>query len=202
MVKQLRRATGTIHIGHIDEAYYDERPDINDREEFFSQYLDYLIPHLTEENGYRAGAFALERGEKTGRVHIQFYVEFMSSSPKRLSTLCREWRLGVPEVFDKVRSAKGAWNYCAGLEDYADKFAFRRHVFGEPVLFGTDSRTNLRDLVALALEGAPLREIMMSDPYAWCIHRGRIVSLWMDLHRPSGFMDGDDSPMKGFENNG
>ncbi len=187
MVKQLRRACGTIHLGHIDPEYYAELPqDAEDKEQFFNEYLDFLIPHLDESNGYRAGAFALEYGEKTGRLHVQFYVEFQSSSPKRLTTLVKEWRLTVPEVFDTVRSAKGSWNYCAGQGDYEDKGGvIRRYVFGEPLLFGTDKRTGLAEMVTMVIDGASLKEIMLSDPYAWSIHRARIYQLYLDWNNMS-----------------
>jgi len=166
----LRRSFGTIHLGHL--------PDDVSLDEWFyaAQDFDWL------DHGFHAGAFALEEGTATSRRHIQFYVEHKR---KRPSTLAKDFGVTTPFVFDMVRDAQGAWDYCIasgrheGKEGVIDSFTF-----GTPKLHGETHRADLRMLVALVLDGIHPWEIMANHPYAYCVHRKRIWDLYNDLvHR-------------------
>ena len=130
--------------------------------------------------GFHAGAFALERGDETDRVHIQFYVEH---GQKTAATLARQVGIAVPAVFyDTVRSAKGAWDYCTGLGKHAAKPAIARFSWGEPTLFGsTEADTSFRWCVDEILSGARPEDILRANAYAYAIHRQRIWTLFSDL---------------------
>jgi len=173
---QLRRAFGTINFGNFNEDAKPEPVAYDDREKFLSQYLDYLKTVITPKNGFRAGAFASELGE-TGNHHIQLYIEMTTA--KRLSTLARVFKCDR-EVFQTVRSPADAWAYCTGTGQHTGKFAFERWDFGDPVLWGLETQTKLRDLVQQVLDGATLQEIMKNDPYAYCVHRDRICKFYDD----------------------
>ena len=129
-----------------------------------------LCEKLARSSDYDSGALALEMGEKLGRIHIQGYLEH---KPKRLKTLAND--LGViKECFDIVKDAKGAWDYCSGLGKHEGKFAFTRYSFGEPKLHGSKEKVELNDLVNCIISGVTLREIMITHPYAYCVHRDRL----------------------------
>lgn len=169
---QLRRATGTIQYGHLDVDFYDDIHDYWER-----------LPILAGDDRITAGAFALERGEKTGRVHIQFYIEFRDRL--RTQTLRSIFDLFEPkheQAFRRVINAQGSWNYCVGEGPrYQDKDAIDRYQFGNPILYGSsDGPGKLQDLVNMVIEGDSLTTIMKADPYAWAVHRTRIVPFFHD----------------------
>ena len=160
----LRRSTGTIHSGHLPEGI-----DMKQYWELFTK----TVPSLEK---YNAGAYALEL---TGNdnLHIQFYLEH---DRKRTSTLARDLGLSTEYVFDKVKSARGSWEYCSGTGKYAEKPAVARGSFGDPILYGDDQRADLQHLVACIIDGATLNEIMKQYPYAWCVHRDRLIKFSQD----------------------
>lgn len=172
----LRRCTGTIHYGHLDPDKYSD----------ISEYFDAITQCDWEGAGFHAGAFALEVGEKTNRLHIQFYVEHKR---KRLNTLVHQFDLGSKfhaAVFDVVRDAQGSWEYCSGTGKYEGKKAAMRFKFGNPKLFGTSAKADLKVLVDLVISGDDLNDIMRSHPYSFCVHQNRIVPFY---HRWNGTPD-------------
>lgn len=169
---QLRRATGTIQFGHLDADKYD------DIEVYWGS-----IPKFCSDERLTAGAFALEIGEKTGRVHIQFYIEFRDRL--RTQTLRNIFDLHESkheQAFRRVLNAEGSWNYCTGQGPrYKDKHAEDRYQFGNPILYGSaDGAGKLQDLVNMVIEGDSLTTIMKADPYAWAVHRTRIIPFFHD----------------------
>lgn len=174
-IVQLRRATGTIQYGHLDADEYDNLEDYWER-----------LPKLLTDERLSAGAFALEIGSKTNRLHIQFYIEF--SDRLRTQTLRNIFDLHLPKheaCFRRVMDAQGSWDYCSGTGRYSDKDNEDTHVFGDPKLFGESKSANLRQMVQMVIEGDTLLEIMKADPYAWTVHRHRIVQFWHDWNGSS-----------------
>lgn len=191
---QLRRCVGTINFGNFNEDAKPEPVPYDDRQQFLHQYLQYLKTVITPENGYRAGAFASELGD-TGNHHIQFYLEM--STAKRLSTLARVFKCDR-EVFQTVYSPSGSWAYCTGTGQHTGKPAFERWEFGEPLLWGLETQTKLRDLVQQVLDGATLREIMKNDPYAYCVHRDRLRKFYDDWNEIRHWKERTGGPIVGF----
>lgn len=171
---QLRRATGTIQYGHLDSEIYES----------MNQYWEEALQPILAQSVFTAGAFALERGEKTNRLHIQFYVEF--DDRLRTSTLRNLFDLFLPKhsaAFQRVIDAQGSWDYCTGTGRYADGKSGEvedRYQFGTPKLYGPKEGTSLRRLVGMVMDGSTLKEIMTEEPYAYCVHRSRITAFWMD----------------------
>lgn len=165
----LRRSTGTVHYGHLDpEQYHDIEAYWNDHIESFDW----------KGSGITAAAFALEVGTQTQRKHVQFYVEH---SRKRPATLAKLFRVSAPECFRTVIDASGAWAYCTGTGAHEEKPSESRYTFGTPKLHGDTQKADLRMMVGLLLDGAELRELVKSHPYAWCVHRKRLIELDLDL---------------------
>ena len=133
----IRRSFGTIHAGHLPEDFLGT----------LEEYFDVINPECWDwkSRGYTAGAFALEEGSETQRTHIQFYVEH---SRKRPSTLAKDFGVTTPAVFDRVRDAKGSWDYCTasgtheGKEGVLDSFTF-----GTPKLHGDTQKADLKLMV-------------------------------------------------------
>lgn len=99
---------------------------------------------------------------------------------KRTTTLARDLGLSTEYCFDKVKSAKGSWSYCTGTGKYEDKPAVSRMSFGDPILYGDDQRADLQHLVSLVIDGVELGQLMKEYPYAWCVHRDRIMKFYND----------------------
>lgn len=175
---QLRRAFGTIHAGHLGPEWFELAPGHQSRSglELYFDHLSKLIPANPD---IFAGAFALEEGSDTGTLHIQFYFE---CKPKRLNTMANLFQLSTGAVFDIVRDAAGAWEYCSGTGRHEDKPALARFVFGTPKLAGSSAKADLKMLVDLVLSGDTLNEICKAYPYAWCVHRDRLVKFYRDFH--------------------
>ncbi len=128
---------------------------------------------------YRAGAFALEVGDKTARVHIQFYVE--RRRPVSFTTYGREFGC-MEHSHQTVRHPKGSWDYCTGQGVHEGKFAIDRFQFGEPVLYGnTEDSHSLKWCVEQIISGDHPASILRRNPYAWAVHSTRIWQLWSDL---------------------
>lgn len=165
----LRRFFGTIHYGHLDPSEFASIDDyFRDHIEVFDWY----------GSGLTAAAFALEEGTKTQRRHIQVYAEH---SRKRPSTLARLFQVSAEEVFRTVIDAAGSWAYCTGTGAHAEKHAFARCQFGDPKLHGDSTKADLRMMVGLLLDGAKLTDLVKAHPYAWCVHRKRLIELDLDL---------------------
>lgn len=167
----VRRSFGTIHAGHLPE-------DIT-LDEYWEQIKSVGEWPIWNISTYTAGAFALEEGTQTMTKHIQFYVEH---SRKRPSTLAKEFGVTRPAVFDRVRDAKGAWDYCTasgtheGKEGVLDSFTF-----GTPKLHGDTQKADLKLMVSLILDGMSPIEILKEYPYAYTVHRRRIWDLYKDI---------------------
>lgn len=161
-----RRSFGTIHQGHL--------PNDVTLDEWFYTAADFDW----QSKGFTAGAFALEEGSETMRRHIQFYVEHKR---KRPSTLAKDFGVTTPFVFDRVRDAAGAWDYCRGTGAHEGKEAIDRFEFGTPKLHGDTTRADLKLLVGFVMDGIHPFEILKSHPYAYCVHRRRIWDLYNDL---------------------
>lgn len=162
----LRRAFGTIHEGHCHDGW-----DV-------VSLFDFLKSHL-DDSQYHAGALALEETE-SGNLHIQFYVE---CTRKRITTMMRDFLVTNEAVFDRVKSAQGSWDYCTGEGKHADKPALARHSWGTPILYGGSASADLRLLVDLVIDGQGLDEIMRAYPYAFCVHRSRLLGFYEDWNR-------------------
>ncbi len=159
----LRRSFGTIHEGHCPSSW-----SVQDLYQF-------LISHLPHSE-YHAGALALEETE-SGNLHIQFYVEHKR---KRITTLARDFMVSTEAVFDRVKDAEGAWDYCSGLGKHSLKPAVARHTWGTPVLYGGSASSDLKTLVDMVIEGNSLEDIMRAYPYAYAVHRARLIPFCMD----------------------
>lgn len=159
----LRRSFGTIHEGHCP-------PNL-----CVADLYEWLCGHLNQSE-YHAGALALEETEQ-GNLHIQFYVEHKR---KRTSTLARDFLVSTEAVFDRVKDAEGAWDYCSGLGKHSLKPALARYTWGTPVLYGGSASSDLKTLVDMVIEGETLDAIMRAYPYAYAVHRARLIPFCMD----------------------
>lgn len=168
---QFRRSFGTIHMGHLPERFSS-----------LEEYFHNLNPdnEVHDWADYTAGAFALEEGSVTQRKHIQFYVEHKR---KRPATLASDFYLSTGAVFDSVRDAKGSWDYCTGSGAHRDKPALDRFQFGTPKLHGDTQRADLKMLVNLAMDGIQPEELVIAYPYAWAVHRQRMICFYRDWER-------------------
>lgn len=173
----VRRSFGTIHTGHLPEDFLlsaeKDQPGIASIDAYFEMLKDGW-----DWEGYTAGAFALEEGTEKKRRHIQFYVEH---SRKRPSTLAKDFALTTGAVFDRVRNAKGSWDYCTGTGTHEDKPALDRFEFGTPKLHGDTQRADLKLMVGLVLDGHTPFDILKEYPYAYCVHRKRVWDFYLDL---------------------
>ncbi len=165
MSHQLRRSFGTIHQGHLPEDVV------------LDEYFASLFTVLSEDQDFTAGAFALEEGTETQRRHIQFYMEHKR---KRPTTLASTLGVSTRYVFDTVRDAPGAWAYCTGTGPHRDKPAIDRWQFGIPKLHGDTARADLKLLVNLAMDGITPEEMLRAYPYAWAVHRQRMLAFYRD----------------------
>lgn len=168
----LRRSFGTIHAGHL----------IDQEQDGLEGYWTGVVLALQELRGFNAGAFALERGEDTGRLHIQFYIEH---DRKRPETLATQMGLTTSAVFDVVRDAAGSWAYCTGTGAHSKKSAEKRHEFGTPKLHGDTQKADLRMMVGLVMDGIQPEDLIRTYPYAWAVHRQRLMAFYRDFDRVS-----------------
>jgi len=172
---QVRRCCGTIYQGHLR----DESLSIED---YFATLERRFVKEPGNWTDYTAGAFALEECPTTGRLHVQFYVEH---SRKRFNTLANDFEC-LPANFEIVRSAKGSWAYCSGTGAHEGKAAISRFEFGVPKLHGEENKADLKMLVGLVMSDIPLTDIILAHPYAWCVHRARMLPFirdWDDVQR-------------------
>lgn len=171
----LRRSFGTIHVGHISDVVEGDRLDDGLRE-----YWERVVRSCSDLPGFNAGAFALERGEQTGRLHIQFYIEH---DRKRPETMATQMGLTTAAVFDVVRDAGGAWAYNTGTGAHAGKDAEARYEFGTPKLHGDSQKADLRMMIGLVMDGIPPEDLIKTYPYAWAVHRSRLIDFYRDYAR-------------------
>ena len=162
-VPMVRRCTGTIYSGHLQ---LEETID-----EFWCRLRHQFVEELGNWSDYFAGAFAKEECPSTGRIHIHFYLEHKR---RRFSGLSVGFGI-MKENFEIVRDAQGAWDYCTGSGAHREKPALDRFQFGTPKLHGDSSRADLKLLVGLVMEDIPVNDIIKAYPYAWCVHRARLL---------------------------
>lgn len=170
----VRRSFWTIHAGHIRRPVELEEEDdeviVRDYFEFLTRNLDF------KSLGFTGVALALERGDG-GTLHIQGYAEH---SQKRFTTLGNNLNV-QPSVFSVVVDSKGSHDYCRGLGAHANKKGvLHRWSFGEFKLHGDTHKADLKMLVGLVLDGATPRDIFSNHPYAWCVHRDRLLKFYED----------------------
>ena len=147
-----------------------------DNETAMRLYWEDLLTNINKED-YIAGALALEIAPKTGRIHLQGYLEHKR---KRLNTISTELRCNLTNGISVVKDAQGSWDYCSGLGIHADKPALARYTWGEPKLHGSAENTDLKGMVQAVIDGAQLEDLMKNNPYAWCVHRDRLVKFYND----------------------
>ena len=179
----IRRCFGTIHMGHLGPAWddlVDQGRAINDMgESVMRMYFEFLTKVDWTRKGYTGVQIALETGEQHGRVHIQFYAEH---GQKRFRTLANDWD-AMPTCFDIVRDSKGAYEYCSGTGRYEGKFALARYTHGTFKLHGDTQKADLKYMIELILGGSSPRELFREHPYAWCVHRDRLLKFYEDKQR-------------------
>lgn len=174
---QLKRCTGAIWPGHLNADYQHDLAI--SKESTMEKYFDDLCLMLDTNKSFTGGALALERGDRNGDLHVQYYLEH---KPLRTKTLARGLMLGVEFAIGKVKhSAEGSYNYCAGLGEYQDKEAVKRHVFGEVKLYGSsEAKMEFGQLVEAVMGGSTLTQIMRAHPKAYAWHRRKIKDFWYD----------------------
>lgn len=170
---QLKRCFLSIHQGMLSPPLNSEQCN----ETAMRLYWDELKKAIGQHPEYHAGALALEIAPKTGTLHIQGYLEH---SRKRVSTIASDLLCDLTNGIMVVKDAQGSWNYCAGLGEYADKKAIYRRVWGEPKLHGSADNNDLKTLIQQVIDGASLNDIMKSNPYAWAVHRDRVMKFHDD----------------------
>ena len=172
---QLKRCFLSIHQGMLNPPYIDWA----DNETAMVSYWDELTTRLRSKKYFTAGALALERAPKTGTLHIQGYLEH---DRKRLTTIASHLMCNLTNGISVVKDAQGSWNYCAGLGEYETKSAVARLTWGEPRLHGSVQNADLKAMVQAIIDGAQLEDLMKSNPYAWCVHRDRLIKFSNDWH--------------------
>lgn len=169
----VRRCFISLHVGHLlppfDESIEDDEVRLRSYFDFLTQYMKW------SQRGYTGVALALERGEQ-GRIHIQGYAEH---SQKRFSTLEKDFH-ARNTAFSVVQDSKGAYQYCTGTGVHAGKPALARWEFGDFKLHGDTMKADLKMLVGLVLDGATPQAIFREHPYAWCVHRDRLLKFYED----------------------
>ena len=178
---QLKRCSGAIWPKHLPAIFLDG--DQDGEVEPIELYFDHMAIQLSENDKMLGGALALEVGEEHGNLHIQYYLEH---KPMRLATIGRELGLKGGDAITRIKhSAKGAYDYCAGLGEYANKEGvLKRFVFGEVKCWGSgpDGRkADLNGCVEAIMNGNTPYDILKENPYAYAIHRQRIWGLYDDL---------------------
>lgn len=171
---QLKRCFLSIHQGMLNPPFI-EMPD---NETAMTLYWEELIKSINK-NEYTAGALAIETAPKTGTLHIQGYLEHKR---KRLTTIANDLLCNLTNGISVVKDAQGSWNYCAGLGEYETKSAVARVTWGEPRLHGSAENADLKSMVQAIIDGAQLEDLMKANPYAWCVHRDRLIKFSNDWY--------------------
>lgn len=178
-LKKLRRVTGTIQLRHLDNKFQElmEGNSMGEIEIVMQLKLQELKKICPDK--YRAGALSLEVGEKTGRPHLQCYVE--RHHPAGFATYAREFGV-MPTCFDVVRNPKGAYEYCSQSGQYENKKGvIEVFTFGQPVLYGgTAQQADLKWAVEMITNGNHPSVIFKENPYCYTVHRSRIWALFYD----------------------
>ena len=177
MAQMVRRSFCTIWPGHLTGDWLSS--DESDDESRLTGYYNFLVKNIIwKQMGFTGVALALERGDDNG-LHIQGYFEH---SQKRWTTLGKHLSV-QPTAFSTVVDSKGAFQYCTGTGVHTGKPALARFQYGEFKLHGDTAKADLRMLVGLALDGAKPQDLFREHPYAWCVHRDRMMKFYEDQLR-------------------
>ena len=181
MSTMVRRSFISCNIGHLAGSWRKKlHATEEDDEVFMRDYFYWLTNNLNwKQLGFTGVALALELGETTGNIHVQGYVEH---SQKRFTTLGKNLSMD-PSAFSTVLDSKGAHAYCTGTGVHVNKEALDRYLFGEFRLHGDTQKADLKMLVGLALDGAQASDLFREYPYAWCVHRDRMLKFYEDKLR-------------------
>lgn len=183
---QLKRSFLSIHQGMLEEPFVS----MPDNETAMKLYWEDLLKNIDKKE-YTAGALAVEIAPKTGTLHIQGYLEHKR---KRLNTIATDLMCNLTNGISVVKDAKGSWDYCAGLGEYETKPAVARITWGEPKLHGSAENADLKTMVQAVIDGAELNDLMKANPYAWCVHRDRIIKFYNDWYYGIQYSDAQSSP--------
>ena len=149
-----------------------EGPDV-----LMRRFFQFLVKNVDwKGRGYTGVVLALEMGS-TGNYHIQGYLEH---SQKRFSTLGKDLHMQA-SALEVVIDSTGSYNYCSGKGVHASKEGvLARWEFGEFKLHGDTHKADLKMLVRLVMDGVTPKEIFRNFPYAWCVHRDRLLKFYED----------------------
>lgn len=181
MSGHIRRCFISMHLGHLS-GLGDWLPDDveqSDQEVVMRAYFGWLRSLDWPSLGFTGVALALEPADTTGRIHVQGYCEHKQM---RFTTLGKKFR-SSPMAFSYVRSSKDAFDYCTGQGVHRDKPALERFLFGDFKLHGDTQKADLKFMVELVLAGATPTTLLREQPYAWCVHRDRLIKLYQDLEQ-------------------
>lgn len=174
----VRRSFMSCNRGHvIQRGEYHGEEDIEDDYVFMHGYFTFLTQSLDfEKNGFTGVALALEKGS-TGNWHIQGYLEHKQM---RFSTLGKKLSC-QPTAFSTVIDSTGSYNYCTGKGVHANKEGVAgRFEWGEFKLHGDTMKADLKMMVGLVIDGATPKQLFFEYPYAWCVHRDRLLKFYED----------------------
>ena len=198
MSTMVRRSFISCNIGHLAGSWRKKlHATEEDDEVFMRDYFYWLTNNLNwKQLGFTGVALALELGETTGNIHVQGYVEH---SQKRFTTLGKNLSMD-PSAFSTVLDSRGAHAYCTGTGVHVNKEALDRYLFGEFKLHGDTQKADLKMLVGLALDGARASDLFREYPYAWCVHRDRMMKFYEDKLRwgRAGKRSKDEPAISGF----
>lgn len=169
----IRRAFISCQAGHVLTG-----TDFEDAEQLVIATYNNMVSLNFADLGFTGVALALERGSVLGGIHIQGYVEH---SQMRFATLGK--KLGImPTALSVVHNSKGSYEYCTGTGAHAGKEGVLRHFeWGSFKLHGDSQRADLRMMVDLVMQGTDATTLCQEFPYAWCVHRDRLIKLMGDL---------------------
>lgn len=170
----IRRCFISLHRGHLRNYNADDNEDAEVQMRGYFQTLTNLD---WKALGFTGVALALEPAETTGRVHVQGYCEHKQM---RFATLGKKFGASA-SAFSKVISSRDSFAYCTGTGVHSGKPALARFEWGEFKLHGDTQRADLKLMVELVMQGATPTELLMEYPYAWCVHRDRLIKLIWDL---------------------
>ena len=173
-LRSVRRSFWSIHRGHF--TTHDASLDAE--AEMYAQW-NRIISLDFKALGFTGIALALEEGEQLGRMHIQGYAEH---SQMRFPTLAK--KIGATATaFSVVRESKSSYEYCTGTGVHLEKPALARFEFGVFKLHGDTQKADLRLLTELIMQGATATQLLKEYPYAWCVHRARLIPFIGDLEQ-------------------
>lgn len=126
-----------------------------------------------------------ETAPKTGKLHLQGYVEF--KTPRRLGGVKKLLESKTLHAVPSKGNAKQNTTYCT-KEESAEKSDFPPVILGTPATNGSDSRrTDIDALYTMVSEGASEYDIMDAFPGAYLRYHkaiGKMRELWIEKNLP------------------